>query len=170
MVERVLITGALLALLVALLVLGRRWYAARNERIERRVRAATSRPAGGIESGSASDAPVVAQEAPRIVYFTTRTCVVCRAQQEPAMEALRRQVPDVRIDRHDAVVERQLADDFGVLSVPTTAVYDRNGQLVTINRGFAPAAVLYAQIEGREPAFEAGAEMASEPVSTPVAR
>ena len=42
--------------------------------------------------------------------------------------------------------------------------FDRAGQLVTINRGFAPAAVLFAQIEGREPAFDGGISMPDEPL------
>jgi thiol-disulfide isomerase/thioredoxin len=96
------------------------------------------------------------------VYFTTKTCVVCKAQQEPALAALQRHAADVRVERHDAIEERELADEYGVLSVPTTAVYDRDGRLVTVNRGFTPAAVLLAQIEGREPRLEGGALMASE--------
>lgn len=149
MIERLIIAAALLALFVVALALARRWFEARNARIEANLRAE-------VEPGSA--------DAPRIVYFTTRSCVVCRAQQEPAMFAVEERVPDLVLERHDAVIERELADRFGVVSVPTTAVYDRRGELVTINRGFAPAAVLLAQIEGREPAFEGGAEMASEEV------
>jgi len=149
MIERLLIIVALLALFALAVTLGRRWYDARNSRIEARLRA-TSMPTGGRSV------------TPRIVYFTTRTCVVCRAQQEPAMAAVVAHAPDVHVERHDAVEDRVLADEFGVLSVPTTAVYDRRGELVTVNRGFTPAAVLLAQIEGREPSFESGAVMASE--------
>lgn len=156
MLERLLVAAAVIALLTLAIALGRRWYETRNARIEARLRSAAPAQAGGAASETV---------APRIVYFTTRTCVVCRAQQEPAMDALQQRVPDIRVERHDAVEERALADEYGVLSVPTTAVYDRAGQLVTVNRGFTPAAVLLAQVEGREPSLEGGAEMASEPLA-----
>ncbi|MEX2373380.1 MAG: thioredoxin family protein [Dehalococcoidia bacterium] len=149
MVERLLLAAALVAGLVALVALGRWWYARRNARIEVRLR---------------SDAPTT-DGGPRIVYFTTATCIICKAQQEPAIAALQERLPDVRIERHDAVEERALADRYGVLSVPTTAVYDRGGRLVTVNRGFTPAAVLLAQAGGQEPAFEGGASMPSEPLA-----
>lgn len=151
MIERLVIAAVLLAMFALAIALGRRWYDARNARIEARLRAASTATHGSVA-------------APRIVYFTTKTCVVCRAQQEPAMTAVAGRAPDVRIERHDAVEERALADEYGVLSVPTTAVYGRDGALVTVNRGFAPASVLLAQIEGREPSFESGAVMASEPL------
>ena len=101
---------------------------------------------------------------PRIVYFTTTSCVVCRAQQQPAIEELLDKLPELEIDKYDAVHERELADRYGVLSVPTTAVYDRDGELVSINRGFAPAAVLYAQATGAEVMLDGGQEMAAERV------
>jgi len=99
---------------------------------------------------------------PRIVYFTTTSCVVCRMQQEPAIERLQQELPEVVIEHHDAVAERELADEYGILSVPTTAVYDRDGELVTINRGFAPVAQLLAQATGAEHVAEGGQAMASE--------
>jgi thiol-disulfide isomerase/thioredoxin len=148
MLERLAIATVLVALFFLAVALGRRWYAWRNDRIEARLRADT--PAAETPGG------------PRIVYFTTQTCVVCKAQQEPALAALVRHAGEVRVERHDAIEDRTLADQYGVLSVPTTAVYDRAGQLVTVNRGFTPAAVLLAQIEGREPNLEGGAAMASE--------
>lgn len=151
MLERLLLSAALVALVALAVAVGRRWFAARNRRIEARLRAGVAETAEGV--------------APRIVYFTTRSCVVCRVQQEPAMRALEQHLPDLVLEKHDAVDEGALANQYGVLSVPTTAVYDRRGQLVTINRGFTPAAVLLAQVEGREPELEGGALMESESVA-----
>lgn len=151
MTERTLIALAVVAGFALAVALGRRWYAWRNARIEARLRAETAlAPASGQ---------------PRVVYFTTKTCVICKVQQEPALTALAERVPDLRIDRHDAVAATDLAKEYGVLSVPTTAVYDRSGALVTINRGFTPAAVLLAQVEGRAPDLEGGAQMSSEVVA-----
>lgn len=99
---------------------------------------------------------------PRIVYFTTTSCVVCRMQQEPAMEHLKHELPEVVIEQHDAIAEAELVSEFGVLSVPTTAVYDREGALVAINRGFTPMAQLYAQATGFDHVAEGGHAMAAE--------
>lgn len=150
MTDRVVIALAVVALFALAVALGRRWYAWRNARVEARVR---------------SEAPAPALGQPVVVYFTTKTCVVCKAQQEPALTALAQRIPDLRIERHDAVAEGDLAKQYGVLSVPTTAVYDRAGTLVTINRGFTPASALLAQIEGRTPDLDGGASMASEHVA-----
>ena len=152
MIERALLALALLALLVAALAAARvalRW---RDRRIARRLRAASR----ATERGPG---------APRVVYFTTESCAICRAEQEPALEALRAQLPDVVIERHDALEERGLAHEYGVITVPTTAVYDREGQLVTINRGSTPAARLRTQIEHSTPGAGPGVRV-SEPVGS----
>ena len=148
MIERMLIALALIALLIAGLAAARALLRHRDRRLVSRLR-------GREEEGPAP---------PRVVYFTTSSCVVCRAQQEPALAALERELPELVLERHDAVAEQALAKQYGVITVPTTAVYDRDGQLVTINRGFTPAAVLHSQIEGAEPVLESGAAMASERV------
>lgn len=154
MTERLLIAVAIGASFMLALALARAWLRRRDRRVFARVRAAT----GGAAAGDA------AAGMPRLLYFTTQSCVVCRVQQEPAIALLREHVADLIVDRHDAVADRELASAYGVLSVPTTAVFDRAGQLVTINRGFAPAAALFAQIEGREPSFDGGMATLSEPV------
>ena len=155
MTERMLIALALGAVFLCALALARAWLRYRDRRVLARVRATLS---------PVADAQ--ADDSPRLLYFTTQTCVVCRAQQEPAIERLREHIPDLQVDRHDAVVDRELAAEYGVLSVPTTAVFSRTGELVTINRGFTPAAVLFAQLEGREPSFDGGLPVLSEPVTS----
>jgi hypothetical protein len=147
MLERALLAGAAVLLIALAIASARRVLRWRDRRILARLRGAA-----------------VPDARPRLVYFTTSTCVVCRVQQEPAIEALRTHMPELAIERHDAVAERALASEYGVLSVPTVAVYDRSGQLVTINRGFTPAAVLRSQIEGTEPVLDGGVAMSSEPL------
>ena len=155
MPERLLIALALIAALVVAIALTRRLLRRRDQRTLRRLRDLA-------RDGEQAGARGPFGSKPRVVYFTTSTCVVCRVQQEPALAALQERLTDLVVERHDAIKERTLAAHFGVITVPTTVVYDRAGELVTINRGFTPAAALRSQIEGAEPALEGGAEMSSE--------
>ena len=132
MLERALLVIAGVGVLVLATAAVRTLVAARTRGVLARLRATEAASAGGG----------------RLVYFTTSSCVVCRYQQEPALEALLSDLPEVSLERHDAIEERELAERYGVLSVPTIAVYDRTGSLVTVNRGFTPASVLRAQLEG----------------------
>ncbi len=159
MLERALVALALLALLAAAVAAGRWWLARRDARILRELRSGERGSGAGGPRGGCDGDP---RRGPRIVYFTTRSCVVCRLQQQPALDTLARELPGLRIERHDAVEEQPIADIYGVLSVPTTAVYGEGGELVAINRGFAPAAVLAAQLTGRAPDLEGGAAMEGE--------
>lgn len=149
MLERLLVAGAVVALLFAAIALARLALRRRDARLIARL----NDGAAGATSGGGGL---------RVIYFTTRSCVVCRAQQEPALEAVLERMPELRVEKHDAVEERRLASEFGVLSVPTTAVYDRGGELVAINRGFASAAILHAQLEGRDVELEGGQAMTGE--------
>jgi thiol-disulfide isomerase/thioredoxin len=159
MIERLVIAAVVVAGVAIGLAAARLALRVRDRRILARLR-----------SESRADAPRVAGQTsgvPRIVYFTTTSCVVCRLQQEPAMERLREALPEIVIEHHDAVADRELADQYGILSVPTTAVYDRAGELVTINRGFAPVAQLFAQATGAEVLAEGGVAMAAERIERP---
>ena len=149
-------------LLIALVVVGAIALVIASARFALRVRDRRILERLAAEAADEADSGGAGTRAPRVVYFTTTSCVVCRVQQEPAIERLREELPELRIEQHDAVKDRELADKFGVLSVPTTAVYDRSGALVAINRGFAPAAQLYAQANGSDPVMEGGLAMASE--------
>ena len=151
MLERLLLAVLLIALTAVAIAGARALLARRDRRTVERLNASRA-----FESGPG---------APRIIYFTTETCVVCRMQQIPALDALQTALPDLRIERHDAIEDGDLAGEYGVLTVPTTAVYDRDGQLVTINRGFTAAAVLRSQIEGTELVLEGGMAPASEPLN-----
>ena len=151
MLERLLLT----AIVVGTIALTRRLFAIRNHRILARIRA------------DRHNSPHESTSTPKIIYFTTTTCVVCRVQQQPALEELLAKLPELEINKYDAVEERELAGQYGVLSVPTTAVYDRPGELVSINRGFAPTPVLYSQATGAKLMLEGGKEMAAEQVDQP---
>ncbi len=79
---------------------------------------------------------------PYILYFTGESCTVCRTHQEPALARL----DGVRIDRVDAVEDRDLADRFHVYTLPTTVVMAADGQALHVNYGYAPATKLQRQL------------------------
>ena len=79
---------------------------------------------------------------PYILYFTGESCSVCRTHQEPALARL----AGVRIDKVDAIAERELADRFHVYTLPTTVVMSAEGRSLNVNYGYAPATKLERQL------------------------
>jgi thioredoxin-like negative regulator of GroEL len=79
---------------------------------------------------------------PYIIYFTGENCSVCRTHQEPALAKL----AGVRIDKVDAIAERELADRFHVYTLPTTVVMSPKGRSLNVNYGYAPATKLERQL------------------------
>jgi thiol-disulfide isomerase/thioredoxin len=97
-----------------------------------------SRHARGLALG----APATPATEPYIIYFTGENCTVCRTHQEPALAKL----AGVRIDKVDAVAERELADRFHVYTLPTTVVMSAEGRALEVNYGYTPANKLERQL------------------------
>jgi thiol-disulfide isomerase/thioredoxin len=79
---------------------------------------------------------------PYVLYFTGDGCTVCRTHQEPALAKL----GAVRVDKVDAVAERELADRFNVYTLPTTVVMSPEGRALHVNYGYATAPKLERQL------------------------
>lgn len=79
---------------------------------------------------------------PYVLYFTGESCAVCRTHQEPALARL----GPVRVDKVDAVADRELADRFHVYMLPTTVVMASDGTPLHVNYGYAPAPKLQRQL------------------------
>jgi hypothetical protein len=79
---------------------------------------------------------------PYILYFTGENCSVCRTHQEPALAKL----SGVRIDKVDAIADRELADRFHVYTLPTKVVMSGEGKSLHVNYGYAPATKLERQL------------------------
>lgn len=94
-------------------------------------------------------------DSPLILAFSTPDCVPCRTAQKPALEQLLHRYPG-RVDvRHvDATVYPDLAERFGILTVPSTVVVGADGQIVAVNYGLARADRLARQLNlnGQGPA------------------
>jgi thioredoxin-like negative regulator of GroEL len=87
-------------------------------------------------------APAAPAAEPYVLYFTGENCSVCRTHQEPALAKL----AGVRIDKVDAIAERELADRFHVYMLPTTVVMSPEGRSLHVNYGYAPATKLQRQL------------------------
>jgi len=79
---------------------------------------------------------------PYILYFTGENCSVCRTHQEPALAKL----DGVRVDKVDAIAQRELADRFHVYTLPTTVVMSSEGRSLHVNYGYAPSTKLARQL------------------------
>ncbi len=86
---------------------------------------------------------------PIILYFTTPDCLPCKTIQRPALRKLKSTigVKNLQIVEVDATEEAELANQWGVISVPTTFMIDPQGKLKYVNHGVARAEKLLKQIE-----------------------
>jgi thiol-disulfide isomerase/thioredoxin len=85
---------------------------------------------------------------PGVLYFTTPDCQVCLTTQKPALRRLEAEMGSgVQIVEVDATVRPDLADYWGVLSVPTTFIIDAQGQPHHINHGLTGKEKLRRQLE-----------------------
>lgn len=85
---------------------------------------------------------------PAILYFTTPACQPCRTLQRPALARLQERLGErLQVITVDASLRPDLADYWGVLSVPTTFVIDSRGRPRRVNHGVASAEKLLRQIE-----------------------
>lgn len=84
---------------------------------------------------------------PAILYFTTPTCAPCKTVQRPAIQKVKEKLGEyVQVIEVDASTRSDLADYWGVLSVPTTFVIDKKGQPSHINHGVTLTEKLLSQI------------------------
>jgi thioredoxin-like negative regulator of GroEL len=73
---------------------------------------------------------------PTIVYFTTPTCAPCQLQQTPTLKRLQQEMGDaLQVIRVDACEDPDAAERWGVFSVPTLFVLNRQGQPQKVYNG-----------------------------------
>ncbi len=86
-----------------------------------------------------------------ILYFTTPTCMPCKTVQRPAIETVKGQLGTrLQVIEVDATQQTELADSWGVLSVPTTVIIDAHGKPRKVNRGVTTADQLLRQLQESE--------------------
>ena len=84
---------------------------------------------------------------PVLLYFTTPTCAPCKTVQRPAIAQIQEKLGEMlRVIEIDATQQPDMAERWGVLSVPTTFVIDSRGQARYVNHGVARADKLLKQL------------------------
>ncbi len=84
---------------------------------------------------------------PAIVLFTADYCAHCKYQQKPALARLATETK-VQIFQVDVQANPDAAERWGVLSLPTTYILDRQGQPRGVNHGVTSTETLKRQLEG----------------------
>jgi len=85
---------------------------------------------------------------PAILYFSTPTCAPCKTIQRPAIQSLQRQLgKSLQVVEIDASVHPEVADEWGILTVPTTFLIDAKGQPRRVNYGVATKEKLVQQLK-----------------------
>ena len=135
--ERLLVLLVLAAALFLAVHAGRRIARGRARRLAAEPGGALLAALGVIPDGRAT-----------IAAFSTRSCAACHTAQKPALRQLERALgPDsVRVVEVDAVEQSEIAERFGVLTVPTTVVLSATGWVAAVNHGFAPTQRLAEQV------------------------
>lgn len=110
---------------------------------------------------------------PAILYFTSPGCVPCRTIQRPALaELIERFGERLQVIEVNCADDRELAIEWGVLSVPTTFLIDAAGRARGVNHGVTRAPKLIEQltaIGAPPPEPPMGKEQAGEGAPRPAA-
>ena len=74
---------------------------------------------------------------PTILYFTTPDCAPCKTVQRPALEKLQSQLgaDHLQVLEINAAEKPEMAQEWGVMSVPTTFILDLEGHPLHVNHG-----------------------------------
>lgn len=84
---------------------------------------------------------------PTIVYFTTPSCAPCKFQQTPILQRLQTELGEhLRVIRVDATQDPDAATRWGVMTVPTTFVLDRQMQPRSVYNGVVDAETLKREL------------------------
>lgn len=81
-----------------------------------------------------------------VLAFTTPDCAPCKTVQRPILESLELEFPGQVVTREiDALDAHDLAERFGILTVPSTVVIGPDGEVRAVNHGAATADRLILQ-------------------------
>jgi thiol-disulfide isomerase/thioredoxin len=84
---------------------------------------------------------------PAVLYFRSDQCAPCVTQGRFLQQIAERYGDRLQIEKIDADVESERAQQYGVITLPTTLVVDRRGLVRHANYGLADAGKLTRQLE-----------------------
>jgi hypothetical protein len=84
---------------------------------------------------------------PGLLVFGSPDCRTCVGAQKPALRNLAAKLGKaIQILDVDVTTQPELAERYGVLSLPTIFILDRTGLPQKVNHGFVPSAELHGQL------------------------
>ena len=126
MFERVIVTCAVVAGL-GLLWLGWHYYKARAMQAIRPVGVSTGRP--------------------NLLYFTGPYCAACKYHQTPIVEAISAKLGDsIAVKQYDVSIHPELTHHYKILTLPTTIIVNRLGEVTHVNYGVTRQDMLETQL------------------------
>ena len=104
---------------------------------------------GESESPAAHAFPAYVPNKPGIVLFTADYCGPCKHRQRPTIQKVIAHfgVDAIQFIMVDVDVLPDVANRWGVMSLPTTVMLDKSGQPVHINHGVTPRETLTHQLQ-----------------------
>ena len=126
MLDRILLSLALIALLFVAYRLVQRWHLVR-------LRAARLR--------------VGQSPQPSLLYFWSDHCAPCVTQEQFLRQLPEQVTRQIRIEQIDAEKESETAARYGIFTLPTTMLVDRQGSVRHVNYGLIDARKLASQLE-----------------------
>jgi thioredoxin 1 len=110
----------------------------------RRLRTLEAQPGGTLLArlGSSVDGRAT------LVAFSTPSCAACHTAQAPALAQVEQEVGAgrLRVVHVDAAHKPDVANAFGIMTVPSTVVLDPSGRVTAVNHGFASSRQLVRQL------------------------
>ena len=84
-----------------------------------------------------------------VIYFWSEHCPQCKNAQTPTLDRLLERAGDADVELIALCVEdhEDLAKSWGVRTLPTTYVIDRQGKIAHVNNGLASESRLLQQLE-----------------------
>ena len=84
---------------------------------------------------------------PTLLYFTGEYCTACKFQQSPVVEKIMEKFGNaIAVKQVDVSAMPDLAQQYKVLTLPTTVILSPQGQVKHINYGVAPLTKLEMQL------------------------
>lgn len=88
------------------------------------------------------------EKAVHLLLFTRPYCTICKLKQLPIVTQLQKELGDaLSVEEMDPTFQTELAEQYRVLTVPSSLIFDKHGNLQVVNYGFVGADRLRHQLQ-----------------------